>query len=127
MPLDMALTGVDLTIEATFAEVTTPYIAIATPEGRYDSTASDQKLGIGRDSGFLLSTTAKQYVFHPRNLPSSNQDEDIYIFKAVSIDKVELDYTIDGQRLLKVTWRALVDETQPDGSRLGRIGNNLIS
>lgn len=127
MPLDMALTGQNLTIEVTFAEVTNEYVAKANPEGRYDATASDSKLGFGRDAGFLLSTTAKQLVFHPRSLGVNNQNEDIYIFKAVSVDAVELEYTIDNQRLLKVTYRALVDETQVDGARLGRVGNILIS
>lgn len=127
MPLDLALTGQNVTIKATFAEVTTSYVALAIPEGRYDSTASDQKLGLGRDAGFLMSTVAKQYVFHPRSLPSSNQEEDIYIFKAVSVETVPLSYKIDEQRVLEVTWRGLVDETQPDGARLGRVGNLLIS
>lgn len=127
MPLDMALTGQNLTVKVTFAEVTTPYVQKANPEGRYDSTASDQKLGFGRDAGFLLSTVAKQLVFHPRNLPSTNQEEDIYIFKAVSSEAVAMSYKIDEQRVLEVTYRALVDETQPDGMRLGRIGNLLIS
>ena len=126
-PLDMALTGNDLKIEVNYAEPVTEYLARAIPEGRYDVAAADSKLGLGRDTGFLLSSTAKQLVFHPRRNPSSNQDEDIYIFKAVSVDSVELEYKNDTQRVLKVTYRALVDESQVDGYRLGRIGNNLIS
>lgn len=127
MPLDMALTGQNLTIEVMFAEVTNEYIAKANPEGRYDYTSSDSKVGFGRDAGFLLSTVAKQIVFHPRNLGAANQNEDVYIFKAVSVESVELEYAIENQRLLKVVYRALVDETQPDGMRLGRVGNILIS
>lgn len=127
MPLDIALTGQNLTVKVTFAEVTTPYVQKAIPEGRYDSTASDQKLGMGRDAGWLGSSATKQLVFHPRSLPSNIQEEDIYIFKAVSVETVALSYKIDEQRVLEVTYRALVDETQPDGARLGRIGNLLIS
>jgi len=126
--LDMALQGNDIRFEVNYAEPVTEYLARAIPEGRYDvGTGTDSKLGIGRDSGFLLSTTAKQLVFHPRQNPSSNQNEDIYIFKAVSVDSVELEFARDKQRVLKVTYRGLVDESQPDGSRLGRIGNTLIS
>lgn len=127
MPLDVILTGQNLTMKVMFAEVTTDYMARAIPEGRYDFTASDGKLGMGRDAGWSGLTGAKQLVFHPRNLPSSNQNEDIYIFKAISVETVPLNFKIDEQRVLEVTYRALVDETQPDGARLGRIGNALIS
>jgi len=127
MPLDMALTGQNLTVKVTYAEVTPEYVAKGNPEGRYDVNGSDSKVGFGRDAGFLLSTVAKQIVFHPRNLAASNQNEDIYIFKAVSSEPLAMSYKIDEQRVIEVTYRALVDETQPDGMRLGRIGNVLIS
>lgn len=127
-PLDMALTGNDLKITVNYAEPVTEYLARAIPEGRYDvGSGTDSKLGLGRDTGFLLSTVAKQLVFHPRRNPANVQEEDIYIFKAVSVEAVKLEYKTDSQRVLAVTYRALVDETQPDGSRLGRIGNALIS
>lgn len=125
--VDMALTGNDLKIEVSYAEPVTEYLARAIPEATFASSASDSKLGLGTDSGLLLSTKAKQLVFHPRRNPASNQDEDIYIFKAVSVDSVELDYNPTDQRILKVTYRGLVDETRGDGYRLGRVGNDLIS
>lgn len=126
-PVDMALTSNDLKIEVNYAEPVTEYLAKAIPEGTYAATASDGKLGLGTDTGLLLSTKAKQLVLHPRRNSSSEQNEDIYIFKAVSVDSVELTYSPTEQRVLKVTYRALTDETRGDGYRLGRVGNDLIS
>lgn len=137
-PLDMALTGHDLTLELNIAEITTPNLAKAIPEGRYDpGTAGDSKLGIGRSSGFLLSSVAQQLVIHPRRYGAvnyspvapnpGNQENDLFIWKAVSVDSVELNYEFDKQRVFKVTYRALVDTTRIDGYYLGRVGNDTIS
>lgn len=133
--LDMALTGHDLTLELNIAEITTPNIAKAIPEGRYDpGSGGDSKLGIGRSSGFLLSTTALPLQIHPRRYGAinigagtGNMENDLFIWKAVSVDAVELNYEFDKQRVFKVTYRALVDTTRIDGYLLGRIGNDTIS
>lgn len=126
-PLDMALTGNDLKIKFKLAEVTNLNISKAIPEGRYAASGSDSKIGLGAQSGYLLSQDAGLLRLHPRRNTPSNRDEDIYVWKAVSVDTVPLAYKVDEQRLIEITMEALVDETQADREHLGRIGDATIS
>ncbi len=127
MPLDMALTGQNLLIKAFLAEITNDVLNVAIPEGGYATGSSDDKLGLGRDSGYLLAQDAQPLRLHPRNKAATDYSEDIYIWKAVSVENVEMAFKIDEQRVIETTFRALVDESQANGSRLGRIGPAAIS
>ena len=126
-PVEMALTGQNLMIKCYFAEPTVANISHANPEGVYATGSGDAKVGFGRDAGYLMSNKAVALRLHPRaNAPSARND-DIYIFRAVSSENVEMVYKIDEQRIIEVTYRALVDQDQIDGQRLGRIGDPDIS
>lgn len=125
--VDKALKGNKLTIKAMVAEATTYNLNIAVPEGKFNDGSISENLGLGTDSGYLLRADAVQLRLHPRNLATTNYSEDIYIWKAVSVESVELAYKIDEQRVLEITWQALYDNTQPDGQRLGRVGPQAIS
>lgn len=127
MPIDMALTGQNLTIKAFLAEITNDVMNVAVPEGKYVLGSADDKLGLGADSGYLLRQDAKTLRLHPRNRAANDLSEDVNIWLAVSVENIELAYKIDEQRLIETTFRALVDETQPDGARLGQIGPNAVS
>lgn len=127
MPVDMALTGQNLLIKAFLAEVTNDNYNVAIPEGAYALGSEDDKLGLGRDAGYLLRQDAKPLRLHPRNRAANDLSEDIYIWLAASVENVEMGFKIDEQRVLETTFRAFVDESQPDGSRLGRIGAEAIS
>lgn len=127
MPIDMALTGQNLMIKAFLAEITNDVMNVAVPEGNYALGSSDDKLGLGRDAGYLLRQDAKPLRLHPRSKAANDFSEDVNIWLAVSTENIELGYKIDEQRIIETTFRALVDETQPDGSRLGQIGPNAIS
>lgn len=126
--LDYALNGNMLKFVVRLAEITKENLARALPEGKFsEGTGGDSKIGIGRDSGYMLSQDAVEMRLHPVNLPDSNRNEDIYIWKAVSVETVQLDYRVDDQRVLEVTFEALIDESQPEGFLQGRIGDNTIS
>lgn len=126
--LELALSGDNLMIVVRLAEITTKNLSIAMPEGLYaQGTNNDAKIGIGRSTGYLLAQTALQLRLHPRNKGFNERNDDIYIWKAVSSEPVEMDYRVDEQRVLEITFRALVDESQPDGQKLGRIGDATIS
>lgn len=127
MPLDMALRGQNLTIKINLAEITTYNLEKAIPEGRYAFTAGDSKIGLGTQSGYLLYQDAALLRLHPRRNSPTNLNEDIYIWKAVSVDTVGMAYKIDEQRIIPITFRALVDENQADGEHLGRVGDATIS
>lgn len=126
-PVDQALKGNNLTIKAMVAEATTYNIQLAVPEGKYNDGSVSESVGLGTDSGYLLSNDAVLLRLHPRNKASNDYTEDIYIWRAVSIEAVELGYKVDEQRILNITFGALYDETQPDGQRLGRVGPLAIS
>lgn len=125
--LDMALTGNNLMIKATLAEITNRNLGEAIPEGVYASAGSDSKLSLGRSAGYLLSNKGAQLRLHPVVNAASNHNEDIYIWRAVSVESVELSFKVDEQRVLEITWKALIDETQPEGRLLGQVGDNAIS
>lgn len=127
MPIDMALTGQNLLIKAYLAEITNDVLNSVIPEGDYALGTSDDKLGLGRDSGDLLRQYAQPLRLHPRNKAATDYSEDIYVHLAVSVENVEMAFKIDEQRVIETTFRALVDETQPNGARLGRIGPAAIS
>lgn len=127
MPVEMALTGQNLLIKMYLAEITNDNLNVAIPEGKYELGAVDDKLGLGTDAGYLLRQDAAPYRLHPRNRAATDFSEDIYIWLGVSVENVELGFKIDEQRVLETTIRAFVDETQPDGRRLGQVGPTAIS
>lgn len=126
-PLDMALTGQNLMIKLNLAEATNESLSRAIPEGKFAEFTTDSKIGIGRTSGYLLSDSEGLLRMHPRKNDPANRNEDVYIWKAVSMDNVEMPFKVDEQRLIPITYRALVDESRPDGEHLGRVGDEDIS
>lgn len=126
-PLDMALTGQNLLIKAFLAEITNGILNSVIPEGEHAVGGAAEKVGLGTDSGYLLRQDAKPLRLHPRNKAADDNSEDIYIWLAVSMENVEMAFKIDEQRVIETTFRALVDDTKPDGKRLGRIGQEDVS
>jgi hypothetical protein len=127
MPVDMALTGQDLKVKVYLAEVTTSNLNVAIPEADHDLGSSGERLNLGSDAGYLLRQDAKELVLHPLNKAAADDSEDVHIYLAVSVDTVPLNYKVNEQRIVEVTFRALVSETYGDGRRLGHIGPALIS
>lgn len=130
-PVDFALTGQEVTVEVPLAEVTLDNLNVAVPEGAHAQAGSGvtlkERLGIGTDSGYLLSADAKQLILHPTSKAAGDDTEDITLYKVVPVDAIALDYKIDAQRVVKVTFKALVSETYGSGRRLGHIGSANIS
>ena len=126
-PLDKALTGNKVMIKTLLAQPSNVNLAYAIPEGLSAHTALDSKVGLGAKAGKLLSVYAGQLRLHPRANTPANRNEDVYIWKAVSTENIELAYKIDDQKILEVTFEGLVDTTQPDGQLLGRVGDEAIS
>lgn len=126
-PLDMALTGEDVRFKFNLAEVLNENLSYAIPFGSFAEAGSDSKIGAGGVSGQLASSKAKAYRFHPRKNTPSNRNEDIYVHIGLGVGNVDLAYKVDEQRVIPVEVRALIDETQPAGQRLFRIGDADIS
>jgi len=126
-PVDMALTGQNLKVKVALAEPNTYNLSVAIPEGEYESGATDDRLNLGEDAGYQLRGDAGLLVLHPLKNASTNLSEDINVYKAVSVEKISLGYKVDEQRVIEITFRALIDETYGAGRRLGHIGPSLIS
>lgn len=126
-PVDMALKGNNLLIKFMNAEPTIPHLNVAIPEGKHGDGSIAENLGLGTDSGYLLGDDAVLLRLHPRKNAADDYTEDIYVWKAVSSENIEFAFKIDEQRVVPVTFRALYDDTQPDGQRLGRVGTQDIS
>ncbi len=116
-PVDYALTGQNLMVKVTLAEPTVANLAIANPEG--DSTTVGT-LGFGTETGWLASSAEVELVMHP--VDQVTEAKDVTIFRAVVTENTELNYTVGDQRVLEITFKALPDETQTNGSNLGRVG-----
>lgn len=126
-PVDKALTGENLQVVARLAEVTLANLKKAIPAGELETGANGSKLEIGANAGKLMSTEAYQLVLHPIKNGASDYSEDVTIYKAVAVEALNLDYSYDNQRVVEVTFQALIDEAKSVGSRLGHIGVPSIS
>lgn len=126
--VNKALTGQKITAKFKLAEIDANRLNSAIPEAQHALGSSAERLGIGSQAGYLLRNDAKQLRLRPlRNVASSNDDEDVVIYKAVSVESVMLAYKVDEQRVIEVTMEGLVDETYGDGRLLGHIGSADIS
>lgn len=126
-PLDIVKVGDDLKITAMLAEPTKENISYAVPEGSYvEGAGGDSKFGAGRKAGYLMSNEEGVLRLHPVKNNPDNYNDDVYVHRAVAIDDLDLGFKNE-QRLVKVTWRAMIDETQPEGQKLFRIGDPTIS
>lgn len=128
MPIDKVMSGANLTIEVNLAEPQVDQLRYAIPEGDFQSGAQGKRLGLGTDSGFSMrSNVAAQLTLHPLDRAASDSSEDVVIYKAVSTEPVELNYKIDDQRVYKIVFSALVDESYDVDRRLGHIGLTNVS
>jgi hypothetical protein len=111
------------------AEIVASKMKDAMPEANYVAGSGTDlgKIGLGTDSGFSLYAYAKELRLHPRRNAGTNKDEDIYIWKAVPVENIALNYKVDEQTVLEVTFRALYDDTKISGHRLGQIGDSTVS
>ncbi len=125
--VDMALISNDLRIEVTLAEPVVAQIQYAVPEATYTTGVGGAKLALGSDAGVTLRQYAGELVLHPQAKATNDRTQDVTIYLAVAIDKLEMDYTVDKQRTYKVIFAGLIDETRGNGLRLGHIGTASVS
>lgn len=127
-PVDKVIVGMRAKVKLILAEPVESILTKVLPEGAYTAGNGDDKLGLGRQAGYSLLSGAGLLRLHPNRLAASDRSEDIYLFKAVSAgESVELAFKVDEQLAFEAIFEALVDETQPEGTILGRIGDQDIS
>lgn len=119
-PIDKVLIGEVWTAKVKLAESKVANLGIAVPAG----TISGDKVTVGKDAGFRLSTVAKQLVLHPLCNLASNRDDDVVFYKAVVHGEVEIGYNNEDERVFEVEFVALVDTTKSNGAYLGLMGDS---
>lgn len=118
---DKVLIGEKLTAKVPLAEFTIANLAVAIPAG--DSAAS--KVTIGKNAGLHMSANdAGLLRLHPIANGAADLSEDVVFYKALNTSELVLAHTFDGEKLVEVTFEALLDESKADGSYLGLIGDS---
>ena len=72
-----------------------------------------------------MLAAAAELVLHP--IANDDLSEDAVIYKAIISNEIALPFTFDGERVIEVTFEALVDESKSDGNYLGLIGDSTAS
>lgn len=118
--VEKVLIGEKLTVKVPMAEATMANLAIAMPA----TSGAAEKTTIGDLAGTALAALAKQLVLHPIANDAADLSEDVVLYKAVVTSEIVLDYTYDGERVVEVTFEALLDEDRSAGDYLGLIGDS---
>ena len=128
MPVDKVLTGSKVMIKFKLAQAEWRQWNLAIPEtSSYDGAGTADRVDLGADAGYSLRGDSAALLIHPTRLSTSDQTEDITIYKAVSVENIEVPYKIDEQKVIEVTLMGLVDESYETGRRLGHIGSAAVS
>ncbi|MBU1110781.1 hypothetical protein KKB83_04135 [Patescibacteria group bacterium] len=115
------LIGEKLSAKIPLAEYTLANLKVGMPFGS-KAGAADARLTIGANAGKVGSTEAKELVLHP--ISEGTRRHDIVIHKAVVASTVALKHMIDEEKIIEVTFEALLDESKSDGNYLGFIGDS---
>lgn len=126
--LDMALLSEMFEVDVPLAEVVYQSWKYSMPVATATAgTGTAGKIVTGANAGALLSASAFALTLHPLAKSAGDTGEDITVFKAVVFDIGDVEYSPDKQRVINVQFTGLIDETQPVGQRLFRIGPANVS
>lgn len=120
-PVEKYLMGERFTAKVPLAEFTIANIGIAIPQGVYAGAANARRT-VGAKAGKKATEDAAQLVLHPIN--EGTRVNDIVMYKAYVDSAVTLVHSNDAEKIIEVTFVALVDETKSDGNYLGMIGDS---
>lgn len=115
------LVGEKFFAKVPLAEFTIANLKAAIPNATYQG-AANARVTLGKTAGQKMSLQAAQLVLHPVN--EGTRVNDIVIHKAVVMSAIELSHSIDDQKVIEVTFEALLDESKSDGNYLGLIGDS---
>lgn len=119
---EQVLIGETLTAQMNLPESTIANYLIGIPAAT--SAGAGARATIGRSAGRRMSTDAGLLVIHPLENSAGDRSDDVVLYKAVANADMESAFMVDGERMVPVTFRALIDETKSDGNFLGLIGDS---
>lgn len=119
--IEKYLIGEKLTIKVPLAEYTLANLKVAMPQGSA-AGAADARLTLGASAGQVASSDAHELVLHPSS--EGTRRHDLVIHKAYVSSTVTLNHAVDEEKIIEVTFEALLDESKSDGNYLGYIGDS---
>jgi hypothetical protein len=119
--IEKYLIGEKLTIKVPLAEYTLANLKVAMPQGSA-AGAADARLTLGASAGQVASSDAHELVLHPSS--EGTRRHDLVIHKAYVSSTITLNHAVDEEKIIEVTFEALLDESKSDGNYLGYIGDS---
>ena len=119
--VEKVLIGEKLTAKVPLAEFTIANVDKAIPQGTV-AGAADSRVLVGQNAGVKGKQYAYQLVLHPIN--EGTRRHDIVLHKAYISSEVVLNHMVDEEKVIEVTFEALLDETKSAGNYLGLIGDS---
>lgn len=115
------LIGEKLTAKVPLAEYTIANLRNAMPQATF-AGAANARMTIGAKAGKKAKEDSAQLVLHP--MIEGTRRHDIVLHKAYVGSQVVLPHTNEDEKIIEVTFEALLDETKSDGNYLGLIGDS---
>lgn len=115
------LIGEKLTAKVALAESTIANMRNAIPQATF-AGAANRRITIGAKAGKAAKEDSAQLVLHP--VGEGTRAFDVVFHKAYVSSTVVLPHRNDEEKVVEVTFEALLDETKTDGNYLGLIGDS---
>lgn len=119
-PVEKYLMGERLTAVVPLAEYTIANLQVAIPQSV--SAGGGERITVGAKAGKKATDDASELVIHP--VGATGLENDIVFHQAYVDSVVTLPHRNDEERLVEVTFVALLDESKSDGNYLGLIGDS---
>lgn len=119
--VEQFLIGEMLTAKVPLAEYTIANLRNAFPQSQF-AGAANTRITIGAKAGKSGRAVAYQLVLHP--VSQGTRAYDVVFYKAYVSSQVTLKHTNKDEKIIEVTFEALLDETRSDGNYLGLIGDS---
>jgi hypothetical protein len=120
-PVEKVLIGEKLTAKVPLAESTIANFRNAIPQATF-AGAGNARITIGAKAGKKSTDDAVELVLHP--VGEGTRAFDVVFYKAIVTDTVVINHVNDAEKILEVTFSALLDESKSDGNYLGLIGDS---
>lgn len=125
-PVDYALLGESVMVTCNLAEITEANVAKAITNSTLSTSGGDSMVKLGATAGARYSTNAGgQLILHPLANAANDLSGDVTLYNVIIDDSVELNYSPSEQKILQVTFKALIDENKAEGNRLGHYGTHI--
>lgn len=115
------LIGEKLTAKVPLAEYTIANLRNSMPQSTF-AGAANSRITIGASAGQKAKVDSYQLVLHPQI--EGTRRHDIVFHKAYVSSTIVLPHKNDEEKVVEVTFEALLDETKSDGNYLGLIGDS---